>query len=132
MDKQRLLRLRKLNKEAEDLRERIKKFEFKPREPVIDISASDYRTGRPRPIVNEGIGDNDYIKAKDRIHNQYVRKLIEIQKEIEEIEAFLSSVKDPELRTILRLYYINGFTQDEIANELGYSRETIKRRLKAL
>ena len=47
------------------------------------------------------------------------------------LENWLDNVPDPELRDILRLQYINGLTQEEIAQELGYSVITIKRRLRA-
>ena len=46
------------------------------------------------------------------------------------LENWLDSVQDPELRDILRLQYINGLTQEEIADEFGYSVITIKRRLR--
>lgn len=130
MDKQQILKLRKLNTEAADLRKRIKDFESKLREYVADSSASDYSTGFSHPIVIEGYGDNNYIKTRERLYNGYVRKLIEIQESIEELEKFLDTLEDPELRTILRLTCINGFTQEEIAEELGYSRSAVAMKIK--
>ena len=131
MDKQQLSRLRKLNKEAKDLKSRIDNLAYRPKEWVSD-SVKDYSTGYPRTVVIEGYGDEEYARAKDKLYNQYVRKLLNIQREIDNIEQFLDSIDDPEMRTILRLYYISGLTQEQIADKMGYSRETIKRRLRKL
>lgn len=128
MDRQQLSRLRKLNKEAEDLKNRIDNLEYRPKEWVAD-TAKDYGTGYPKTIIVEGYGDAEYARAKDRLYNRYVRKLLDIQREIDNIEQFLNSVDDPEMRTILRLYYINGLTQEQIADELGYNERTIRRKL---
>lgn len=58
------------------------------------------------------------------------RNLRKIQEEIAALESWLDSVEDPEMRDILRLLYVNGLTQEQAADELGYSVITIKRRLK--
>lgn len=129
MNKQRLSRLRKLNREVEILKNEIKELEFKPREQVADI-AKDYSTGYPVAIKIEGYGSEEYIKAKQRLHNRLNQKLVAIQEEREEIEKYLDSVEEPELRIILRLRYVNGLTLNQISKEMRYSVATIKRRLK--
>ena len=129
MDKQRLSRLKSLNKEAEILQKQIRELEFKPKEYLSD-TAKDYRSGYRVTITIDGYGSEEYIKAKDRLYNRLARKLIAIQMEREGIEELLDSVDDPEMRVIIRLYYINGLTQEQVAKEVGYSRETIKRRLR--
>lgn len=53
-----------------------------------------------------------------------------IQQEIAFLEGFLDQVEDPQTRDILRLYYVNGLTQEQIAEELGYTRETISRKIR--
>lgn len=131
MDKNRLSRLRKLNKEAELLRKEIQELEFKPKEQVAD-TYKDYRTGFPVVRVESGYGSEEYIKAKDRLYNRLTRKLIAIQKEREGIEEVLDSVDDPEMRAILRLRYVNGLTQEQIADEMGYSRSAVAMKLKRL
>lgn len=128
MDKQRLSRLRKLNKEAEVLKNEIKELKFKPQEQVADI-AKDYSTGYPVTIKIEGYGSEEYIKAKQRLHNRLNQKLVAIQEEREEIEKYLDSVEEPELRIILRLRYVDGLTQEQIADETGYTVRTIRRKL---
>ncbi|MFR1698780.1 MAG: RNA polymerase sigma factor [Anaerovoracaceae bacterium] len=131
MDKKQLSRLRKLNKEAEVLKQEIKELEFSPREYVADI-AKDYSTGYPVTIKIEGYGSEEYIKAKCRLQNRLSQKFMEIQDERERIEEYLDSVDDPELRTILRLKYINGLTQEQIAEEMGYSRSAVAMKIKRI
>ena len=43
------------------------------------------------------------------------------------LENWLDSVSDPLLRNILRLQYVEGFTQARIADELGYSKRSVER-----
>lgn len=125
MKKSRLKKLRALIKEAEHLQSQYMDAICFPKEFVQD-SVNDYRTGRPHPISISGYGDSSYIDIRQRLYN----KQRQIQQEIAFLEDWLDSVEDPELRDILRLQYINGLTQEQIAAELGYSVITIKRRLR--
>lgn len=126
MTKDRLKRLRALVKEAEHLQSQYIDTICFPKEQVVD-SAKDYRTGYPHTISISGYGDSSYIDVRQRLYE----KQRQIQAEIAFLEDWLDSVEDPELRDILRLQYINGLTQEHIASELGYTRETISRKLKA-
>lgn len=124
MDKERLKKLRSLIKEAEHLEIEIEETRWFPKEPVAD-SAKDYRTGYPRNITMAGYGDSEWAKLRQRLYE----KLGRIQAERMMLENWLDSVQDPELRDILRLQYINGLTQEEIAQELGYTRSAIGMKL---
>ena len=123
--KARLKRIRALIKEAEHLQSEYTDMICFPKEQVVD-SAKDYSTGHPHPISISGYGDSSYIDIRQRLYN----KQRQIQQEIAFLEDWLDSVEDPELRDILRLQYINGLTQEQIAAELGYSERTIRRRLR--
>lgn len=125
MKKSRLKKLRALTKEAEHLQSQYMDAICFPKEFVQD-SVNDYRTGQPHPISISGYGDSSYVDIRQRLYN----KQRQIQQEIAFLEDWLDSVEDPELRDILRLQYINGLTQEQIAAELGYSVITIKRRLR--
>lgn len=125
MTKQRLKRLRSLLKEIEHLEEQIKNMPFITGGYVGD-TVKDGRTGYPRTLLIQGYSTEKYDRAKSKL----ARKLQDIQDEIAELEDWLDGVDNPELRDILRLQYINGLTQEEIAEGLGYSVITIKRRLK--
>ncbi len=125
MTKSRLKRLRALIKEAEHLQSEYNDLICFPKELVCD-SYKDYRTGYPHTKPMAGYGDSDYVDIRQRLYEKHRQ----IQKEIAFLESWLDSVSDPETRDILRLLYINGLTQEQIAAELGYSVITIKRRLK--
>ncbi len=128
MDKRQLSRLRKLKKEAEVIKQEIRDLEFKPTEKTMD-TVKDYSTGYPVVITIEGFGSADYVKSKNRLYEQLRRKLIAIEKERDELERYIDSIEDPELRTIVRLRYIEGKTLEKIAESMEYSERTIRRKL---
>lgn len=123
--KKRLKKLKALIKEAEHLQSEYNDLICFPKEPVQD-AVKDYRTGYPHTIPIVGYGDSDYIDIRQRLYEKHRQ----IQGEIAFLENWLDSVSDPEIRDILRLHYVNGLTQEQIAAELGYARETISRKLK--
>ncbi len=126
MTKERLKKLKALLKEAEHLEEEIKTLPFETGGYVGD-SANDYKMGFPKPFTIQGYSTQKY----DRLKAKLQKKLRDVRDEIAELEEWLSGVGDAELRDILRLQYVNGLTQEQIAEELGYSVITIKRRLKS-
>lgn len=125
MTKNRLKKLRSLIKEAEHLQAEYEEMLCFPKTFVQD-SVKDYSTGYPHNIVIQGYGSDDFVALRQKLYDNLCR----IQRERQELEDWLDSVGDPEMRDILRLQYINGLTQEEIAEELGYSVITVKRRLK--
>lgn len=125
MTKERLKKLRALIKEAGHLQCQYDDLICFPKEEVAD-TYSDYRTGYPHTKATAGYGDSAYPELRQKLD----RKLREIQAEIMFLESWLDSVEDPEMRDILRLLYINGLTQEQAADELGYARETVSRKLK--
>lgn len=125
MTKGQLKRLKALMKEAEHLEEQIRDLPFETGAYTGD-TAKDYRSGFPRIIMIQGYSTEKY----DRLKRRFQSNLQNIQDEIAELEKWLSGVEDAEIRDILRLQYINGLTQEQIADEMGYSVITIKRRLK--
>lgn len=122
--RKRLRNFRKLIKESEHLANMLARS-AEGKEYLAD-TVKDYRSGYPHNILISGIGDDKYPK----IQQEYYEKLRKIQSEIAAIEKWLDGVPDPEVRDILRLQYVNGLTQEQIADELGYARETVSRKLK--
>lgn len=114
MTKKRLKRMRSLISEARHLQEMLDQ-PAKTTEYVGD-TAKDYRTGKPHSITITGYGQQDYPELKER----YYQKLRDIQQEIAFLESFLDQITDPQTRDILRLYYVNGMTQEQIAEDLGF------------
>ena len=125
MTKERLKKLRALIKEAGHLQCQYDDLICFPKEEVAD-TYNDYRTGYPHTKATAGYGDSEYPELRQKLD----RNLRKIQEEIAALESWLDSVEDPEMRDILRLLYVNGLTQEQAADELGYSVITIKRRLK--
>ena len=125
MNKERLKKLKSLISEAEHLSVEIEELQWFLKEQVVD-SVKDYRTGYPHTVAIAGYGSDEWVKLRQRLYE----KLGRIQSERMILENWLDDVADPEIRDILRLQYINGLTQEETAQELGYSVITIKRRLR--
>lgn len=88
----------------------------------------DYKTGYPIPKIETGYDDGSICK------DQLIKKLIATKKKLQtkiiDAERFIETQTDSELRTILRSYYINGLSQEEIGKLLGYDRSTITKKLK--
>lgn len=125
MKKSRLKKLRALIREAEHLQSEYTDMICFPKEQVVD-SYKDYSTGFPHTKSISGYGDSVYVDVRQKLYE----KQRQIQDEIAFLEDWLDSIEDPEMRDILRLQYVNGLTQEQIAAELGYSVITIKRRLR--
>ena len=89
----------------------------------------DYKTGRGIPKSLVGV-DFDWkgISSRER---RLKRKLDEISKLIEAIEKEIEAIGDPDMRTILRMYYIEERSQEETGGVLGYDKATISRKIKA-
>lgn len=125
MTKNRLKKLRSLIKEAEHLQAEYEEMLCFPKTFVQD-SVKDYSTGYPHNIVIQGYGSDDFVMLRQKLYD----KLSRIRRERQELEGWLDSVGDPEMRDILRLQYINGLTQEQIADELGYERSGIASKIK--
>lgn len=123
MTKDELKQLKKLIAEKEDLEKRIRRQAFKPSEEVAD-TAKDYRTGFGKTIVIRGYGDEAWKKLRDK---WYV-KLVNVSYKVQQMENFLDSVEDAEMREILRLRYQDGKSQEEVGEMLGYSRQAVQKK----
>ncbi|WP_455010846.1 hypothetical protein [Mogibacterium timidum] len=87
----------------------------------------DYKTGYPIPKIEMGYDDGSICK------DQLIKKLIATKKKLQakiiDAEKFIEIQTDSELRTILRSYYINGLSQEEIGKLLGYNQSVISRKI---
>ena len=88
----------------------------------------DYKTGYPVPKIEMGYDDGSI--CKDQLIKRLIATKKKLQRKIIEAEKFIEIQTDSELRTILRSYYINGLSQEEIGKLLGYDRSTITKKLK--
>lgn len=123
MNKNELKQLKKLIAEKNDLEKRIQNQKFKPKEEVAD-TVKDYRTGFGRTVVIRGYGSVEWQKVRDKWYS----KLLSISARIQNMENFLDSVEDAELRQMLRLRYQDGLSQEEVGEIMGYSRQAIQKK----
>lgn len=126
MTRQKLEHYRKLVIEKRDLEHRIATYTPKQKEQVAD-TAKDYRTGYPHTIKITGYGDSVYTKLR----NRWFSRLAYCINEIDAIEAWIDTVPDPELRVILRMYYTDGYTQEQVAEAMCLERSTISKKIAA-
>lgn len=123
MDKNRLENLAVLKKEIQLLEEELQRI------PVVSDSV---RGSMPEfPYVEvvvpiSGIDDSDSASIRKKIEEK-TRKL---KRELLEVEDWLDTIPDSEARTILRAYYRQGMSQEQIAATLGYNRSSISKKIK--
>lgn len=95
-------------------------------------------------VVTDSVEGSDpefpYVKHTIKIVGMDVRglealgrklncKCCQLQQMLFDTELQIEQMEDSELRTIVRLYYRNGLTQEEIGRELGYSQQRIGQKL---
>lgn len=118
ISKEHLEALRALKREIESLEA------TEPRPRLVQISYKDYRTGKGIPKTDVGIDDgSDEAQELQRKIESKRRALV---RAVSALEDWLDAVEDPEDRAILRWYYVEGLTQEEIGLRMGYSRSAIQ------
>lgn len=98
-----------------------------PRSTVVAVFYKDYRTGKgvpkSRQEVDNGEEELRILKGSLSICK---RKLA---KRLLQAEKFIEGVEDTEMRTILRMYYLNNASQKEIGDMMHYSQTAISTKL---
>lgn len=122
---------RKEMEQCRTLPHEIKSIEMamkNPRRTDVVVFYKDYRTGTGVPKAkretDDGEEDLKILRGNLRICK---RKLA---KRLLEAEKFIEQVEDTEMRTILRMYYINNTSQKEIGELLHYSQTAISTKLR--
>lgn len=124
MDYGQLKQLKALCREAEGLKYSID--HAKPE--IVTDYYKDYRNGRGIPKSLVGLAfDEKGISGRER---RLKRKLDEISLLIEAIEKEIEAIDDPDMRTILRMYYVEEMNYREIEKQTFMSKSTIQRKLK--
>lgn len=100
----------------------IKSAMKSPRVKDVAVFYKDYRTGKGIPktkIENDG-GEEDLkiLRANLKACNR------RLAKQLKEAEQFIQEIENAEVRTIFRMYYLAGMTQEQIGEALhcGQSR----------
>lgn len=98
-----------------------------PRMEYVNVYYKDYRTGKGIP---KSRSEYDYDHQEwNRLKKKLRRKIKTLASLVIRAEAFIDSIEDSEIRTMLRLYYINGETQEEIGRKMHYDRSTISKKI---
>lgn len=124
IDYEQIKQLKALRREAEGLKYSIDHAKLE----IVTDYYKDYRSGRGVPKSLVGV-DFDWkgISSRER---RLKRKLDEISKLIEAIEKEIEAIGDPDMRTILRMYYVEEMNYREIEEQIFMSKSNIQRKLK--
>lgn len=91
--------------------------ELKQRMEAIDGLHSPVISNNP-VHTNETHGLDTIIIKRHKLFRQYLKKLKRCQDMLLEVEQFLDTVNDPEVRTLIRYKYLDGKTWEEAGREI--------------
>ena len=99
-----------------------------PKSTYVVVFYKDYRTGKGIPKARQEVdnGEAELKRLRERLNSRRRR----LTKKLQAAEEFINNVEDSEMRTILRDYYINGMSQQEIGEELHYSQTAISTKIR--
>lgn len=128
MDKKKLKQYRSLKKEQKKLEEKIEKLNEKAEKiPTVtgkvkgSMDTFPYIETHMRIIMDEP-KQADMIDRQMRINE---RRREQVEELLTEIEEFISLIPDSNARQIFELIYLNGKTQQEVGDQLGYTKGRI-------
>ncbi len=133
MDKWILVQYCEMKVEIKDLRERIRKLDkFLAAPPLVaDVVKGTRRDGTIGSIKITGIPGPEYDQ-KQKSRKRLKRLLEEKEDELLELtcqaEEYIESIPKSELRTMFRLYFIDGYSYPGVAERMNYMfpKRTIK------
>ena len=79
----------------------------------------------PRPESVVGFDGKKY----ERLRKKYSDRLAELERDCSEVEEWIEEIPDSLTRRIFRMYYVDGMTQQQVANEIGLDRSRISRKI---
>lgn len=120
MTVQQLGRLRVLNREACQLRERLAQLRAVAQGRTLTITGA--------PAVSGSQAREKYGEQMARIEALLQQRLAMCLDLLQEIETYLNGVEDGEMRLLLALRYVNGFTWQQVAFHMGATDEQWARR----
>ena len=83
--------------------------------------------GMPRGSSTETAEDR-YLEEKELLEDELNYALRRLQYERRKIERFINSIKDAEMRLIVRLRCINNMNWKDIGREIGRERTTVSKK----
>lgn len=103
-----LKKYRPIAAEADELKKRIESMDG-----LHSPAISDNPTH-----TNETHGLDEIVIKRHKLYRQYLKKLKRCQDMLLEIERYLDTVTDPEVRILIRYKYLDGMTWEETGREL--------------
>lgn len=85
----------------------------------------DYRSGFPVPNSVVGVDMDKYYSLK----NRWGSRREQLINECEQVEEFVENIPDSLSRRIFRMYFIDGYTQKQIAHKVHMDRSTITKKI---
>ena len=119
--------MRKLRKEVRGLELLIKDISREVVEDVVTGSSPVFPYGKHKIIVR-GVDQKRLHSLRIRL----IKKKQELEKAIEEAEAYLTTVEDPVDRNILRLRCELGLEWKDVAREMSITEEACRKRFSRL
>jgi len=125
------MQLKKINKEIEFLKKQINNISVDPEYTTDTVKGSLAEFPYTEQSIKiHGIDIVGHDKKIERLRRQYQRKLDELMDKAVEINEYIASVSDPEVRMILQCRYINGLTWEEVEEETGINERTARRKFR--
>ncbi|MCI8717949.1 MAG: sigma-70 family RNA polymerase sigma factor [Lachnospiraceae bacterium] len=124
MTKKQLQQHRALKREIEELDKKIlqeQKKEISVTQEKVKASMKDF------PYIEIYNAEQAYISKK--LINEYQKRKLKAEKETLEIETFISSISDAEIRLMFQYSFIDGMKQREIAERLHMERSNISKKI---
>lgn len=122
IDKSRCKKIRGLLIEYADLQNRIKNYSNQKISDIVTGSDNNYPYAKHTYKI-EGIPTNGAYKKYSKMLK---KRAYTIGKELAKFEYELSQIGDGEIITILRLKYIDGLTNNQIAHKLNNNKKKYK------
>lgn len=124
LDKEILVQYIDMKEEIKDLRKRIKKIsdDIDKLSVVSDSVKGTRRDGTIGPIKVTGFPYPRYQRMKSILETRRSRlaKLeVELMELTSQVEEYIDSIEKSEMRTIFRLYYIDGLTWSKVAFKMN-------------
>lgn len=120
----------KLKKEIKDLQRRIKKEQEK--ESLI-VAGKVKGSSKYFPYIERNFPVEIYEPIEYDRSCKLIRIMEEKQKElqelVEQIESFVESIEDSELRLIFRYRFLDNLTQEEISKKVCLDRSRVSRKI---
>jgi hypothetical protein len=127
MTKEKLINLKKIKKEIEQIKTQIENLDVELTQDSVTGSENNFPYIK-RNFTIKGYAYGDYENKIERLQNKLKKKLHELMDERDSADDFINSVEDSDVRQILRYRYIDGLCWEQIGYNMGYSWETVRKK----